>query len=163
MKWCDFHIHTKYSDGELSIREVVDLYGKAGFSVIAITDHLCDRKSLLGLSAKFLNWTLTEDRFCDYLNEIRKESIRAKLKYNMLVIPGIEITYNSFKYARSAHILALGITEFINPDQEITEIFKSIRRQGALSVAAHPVSTKLSEPQTYYLWKHRESLRELCD
>jgi len=24
---CDFHVHTKWSDGRLSIREVVDLYG----------------------------------------------------------------------------------------------------------------------------------------
>ncbi|MEC9284318.1 MAG: PHP domain-containing protein [Bdellovibrionota bacterium] len=163
MKWCDFHIHTNYSDGELSLREVVDLYGKAGFSAIAITDHLCDRKSLLGLSAKLLDWTLTEENFTQYLHDIQRESLRARLKYNMLVIPGVEITYNSFKYARSAHILALGITKFINPDQDIKSIFRDIRKQGALSVAAHPVSTKLSEPQTYYLWNHRDELRDFCD
>ena len=163
MKFCDFHIHTNYSDGELSLREVVDLYGRAGFGAIAITDHLCDRKSLLGLSAKYLDWTLTEENFYQYLKEIEKEAIRARLKYNMLVIPGVEITYNSFKYARSAHILALGIKDFIDPDQEIKNIFKGIRQQGALSVAAHPVSTKVNEPQTYYLWNHRESLRDLCD
>jgi len=36
----DFHVHTKWSDGRLSIREVVDLYGSTGkFDVIAITDQ----------------------------------------------------------------------------------------------------------------------------
>jgi predicted metal-dependent phosphoesterase TrpH len=38
---CDFHVHTRWSDGRLSLREVVDLYGKTGrFDVIAITDHI---------------------------------------------------------------------------------------------------------------------------
>ena len=38
---CDFHVHTRWSDGRLSIREVVDLYGQTGrFDVIAITDHI---------------------------------------------------------------------------------------------------------------------------
>jgi predicted metal-dependent phosphoesterase TrpH len=38
---CDFHVHTRWSDGQLSIREVVDLYGQTKrFDVIAITDHI---------------------------------------------------------------------------------------------------------------------------
>ena len=45
---CDFHVHTKWSDGRLSIREVVDLYGSTGkFDVIAITDHILMKKDLL--------------------------------------------------------------------------------------------------------------------
>ena len=36
---CDFHVHTQWSDGKLTIAEVVDLYGSSGnFDVIAITD-----------------------------------------------------------------------------------------------------------------------------
>jgi len=42
---CDFHVHTKWSDGRLSIREVVDLYGQTRrFDVIAITDHILMKK-----------------------------------------------------------------------------------------------------------------------
>jgi predicted metal-dependent phosphoesterase TrpH len=38
---CDFHVHTQWSDGKLSVSEVVDLYGSTGkFDVIAITDHI---------------------------------------------------------------------------------------------------------------------------
>ena len=36
---CELHTHTTWSDGELSPRELCDLYGRAGFDVLAITDH----------------------------------------------------------------------------------------------------------------------------
>ena len=43
---CDFHVHTAISGGALHAGEVVDLYGEAGFDVIAITDHLLDGESI---------------------------------------------------------------------------------------------------------------------
>ena len=50
MLLCDFHIHTNYSDGKLSVPEVVDFYGERGFDCICITDHLADPKRLLANS-----------------------------------------------------------------------------------------------------------------
>ena len=45
---CDFHVHTHWSDGQLSVAEVVDLYGRTGkFDVIAITDHILMKKDML--------------------------------------------------------------------------------------------------------------------
>jgi predicted metal-dependent phosphoesterase TrpH len=38
---CELHAHTTFSDGALSASELVDLYGSAGFDVLAITDHVC--------------------------------------------------------------------------------------------------------------------------
>jgi len=49
---CDFHVHTRWSDGRLTLREVVDLYGETGkFDVIAITDHILMKKDLLARMA----------------------------------------------------------------------------------------------------------------
>ena len=46
---CDFHVHTTWSDGRLTLRDVVDLYGQTGkFDVLAITDHILCKKDLLG-------------------------------------------------------------------------------------------------------------------
>src|SRR5690349_14020633 len=39
MLLADFHIHTTWSDGKLPMGEVVDLFGRSGHDVIAITDH----------------------------------------------------------------------------------------------------------------------------
>ena len=39
---CDFHIHTRCSDGAELIKTVVDLYGASGFDAICITDHILD-------------------------------------------------------------------------------------------------------------------------
>jgi hypothetical protein len=41
----DLHIHTAFSDGKIPLEEVIKIYGKAGFDVIAITDHLFDTQS----------------------------------------------------------------------------------------------------------------------
>ena len=37
---CDFHVHTRWSDGKLTVAEVVDLYGATGkFDVIARSEE----------------------------------------------------------------------------------------------------------------------------
>jgi hypothetical protein len=163
MLLCDFHIHTQMSDGHHSIREIVDAYGQEGFRAIAITDHLCEDKTFLGKAAHFLNRSIRKDNFDDYLETIRAEAERAMKLYHMTVIPGVEITKNSFQHADSAHILALGIDRYVDPNQDIVDVLHAIRNQGAISIAAHPVSTKKWEAQTYHLWNHRFELGPLFD
>ena len=36
---CELHAHTTWSDGALGLAELVDLYGRSGFDVLAVTDH----------------------------------------------------------------------------------------------------------------------------
>ena len=36
---CELHAHTTWSDGLLSVAELVDLYGRSGFDVLCVTDH----------------------------------------------------------------------------------------------------------------------------
>ncbi len=65
-RFVDLHIHTHYSDSTLTPEEVVDVAHKKGFSAISITDHDC-------------------------IDGIAPSVERAK-KYDMEVIPGIELT-----------------------------------------------------------------------
>lgn len=160
---CDFHIHSQNSDGKLLIPEIINFYGERGFGAIAITDHLCEVNTLLGQSAKYLQKTLIKKKFDSYIKEITMEGHRAMRQYNMLVIPGVEFTKNSFSHSDSAHIVGLGITRFIDPDRGIDFIIDEIHGQKGLAVAAHPVPTRKVEPQTFHLWHNRDRLSEKMD
>lgn len=158
MMLADLHIHSSYSDGKLTIPEIIDFFGKREFKVIAITDHLCEENTFLGKCSSFLKKTLTKDTFNNYIAEIKLEAKRANEQYGMLVIPGLELTKNSMSFSKSAHIIALGITDFINADGSIIDIIKKIKEQDALAIAAHPVSTQFIEHQTFQLWDNRHEL-----
>ncbi len=168
---CDFHIHTRWSDGRLTLREVVDLYGETGqFDVIAITDHILMKKDLLARLGRVAtlgrrNFGLREETFDDYLAEIRSEASRALRKYGMLVIPGAEVTQNSFRAKQNSHVIALGIKQYISADQPAIDVLREIRRQDALSIACHPHhrTTRRVEISTCYLWDHRQELSDLVD
>jgi hypothetical protein len=168
---CDFHVHTRWSDGRLTIREVIDLYGQTGrFDVIAITDHILMKRDVLARAGRvaslgYRDFSVTPDRFDDYLAEIAFEAKRARRLYDLLVLPGAEVTQNHLHSKRSAHIVALNIKEFISADQPPDDILAEIRRQGAVSIACHPHDrpTRRIEIGTSYLWNHRKRLADLVD
>jgi hypothetical protein len=159
----DFHMHSTFSDGKLTVPELVDLFGARGFGAIAITDHLCESESVIGRAATYLGRTLTPATFPLYLAILRSEAERAWDQYRMVLIPGFELTKNSVSNHRSAHLLGLGITDFLSADADVVELARGIRAQGALVVAAHPVSTRKVEKQTYHLWDRREELAKELD
>lgn len=159
----DFHVHSTFSDGKVPLPEVIDLYGQRGFGAIAITDHLCEKTTFLGLASRTLDCSLTPANFPLYMTMLETEAARAWDQYGMVVIPGVELTKNFLSNHRSAHVLGLGIHEFIRADQDIPELCRAIRDQGGLSVAAHPVWTRKVEKQTYHLWNRRGELRECFD
>ncbi len=168
---CDFHVHTTWSDGRLSVREVIDLYGKTGrFDVIAITDHILTTRDMLGRAGRMISlglkeFSVTERRFAAYMAEIADEAKRAYELYGLLVIPGAEVTQNHIRAHRNAHIVGLNLKQYISADQSAEEILREIRRQGALSIACHPHhrTTRRFEIGTCYLWEHRKRLVELVD
>jgi 3',5'-nucleoside bisphosphate phosphatase len=159
----DFHVHTRYSDGELPLRDVVDLFGQSGHDVIAITDHITDQHGLLGRAARYLRKTVTPRNAAEYFAEIASEAARAWSRYRMIVIPGAELTHNAATSDASCHILALGITEYLSADRRPLQILKEIRRRGAVSVACHPHRMREWFANTFYLWNRRHRLAAYVD
>ena len=168
---CDFHVHTRWSDGRLSLRDVIDLYGATRrFDVIAITDHILMRRDLLARAGRLLSlgrreFSVTEARFQAYLEDIAVEAKRAKRLYDLLVIPGAEITQNHIRSRKNSHIVGLNLREYISADQSAEDILRAIRSQGALSIACHPHhrTTRRVEIGTCFLWDHRKRLMRLVD
>ncbi len=163
MLLADFHIHTKWSDGKLSMREVVDLFGSAGHDVIAITDHIVNNDSLVGRMTHRWQLTLTPETFPDYLAEVEREKRRAWDQYRMIVIAGTELTQNALTRRNSAHVLALGITEFISANGSVEEMLTRARSKAPVLVACHPNEMSDWYANTFYLWNRRGEIGELID
>ncbi len=163
MLLCDFHIHTKYSDGSLELRKVVDIFGQAGFDVIAITDHVVNGDSLIGKFAHRFRFTITEKNFNEYMENIKYEAQRAWNKYEMLVIPGVEISKNYLSSEKSAHLLILDIKDFIPACESYENIFLEAKKQNALIVACHPHHMRGEIRNTLYLWNNRHIYGKYID
>lgn len=107
--------------------------------------------------------SISDENYQRYLETIAIEAERAWHLYKMVLIPGYEITHNSISNDRSYHVLALGIRKLVNANQSAADAARSIRAEGGLAIAAHPVSTRKMEKQALYLWHHREELRHEFD
>lgn len=127
----ELHAHTTWSDGALSLPALVDLYGTRGFDVLCVSDHVC--RSDTGLPH-----SLTPETYPRYLQEIRREAERAEEEYGLLLLPGLELTYNEPEPARSAHAVAVGLHEFVSVDGGIDEAIETAVLAGAAVIAAHP-------------------------
>jgi 3',5'-nucleoside bisphosphate phosphatase len=160
--FCDFHIHTDASDGALSMEAVVDLYGEHGFDVIAITDHILDITTIERQQQEGLPlMAVPEAVFQDQLHRLWREKKRAWSRYNMLLIPGAEITNNTGQY----HLLALDIKEYISPDPPVRDIIDTIHEQEAIAIACHPHYKEEVDTQPVYahLWDHHQEYKNLFD
>jgi predicted metal-dependent phosphoesterase TrpH len=134
-----------------------------GFGAIALTDHLCEEQTLIGKATAYLGCTLTKKNFPLYLETLRSEAERAWRLYKMVVLPGVELTKNSLSNHRSAHIVGLGVSDYLRADEPVETLAQGVRSQGGVAIAAHPVWTRRVERQTYYLWDRREELQNTFD
>jgi 3',5'-nucleoside bisphosphate phosphatase len=125
----ELHAHTTWSDGELTPAAVVDLYGQAGFDVLAITDHVVP--SPLGQYVR-------AETFAAYLEEIDAEAERARALYGLLVLPGLELTVDDEDPSRAGHAVAVGLRRFVTVDDGLDQALSHARAAGAALVAAHP-------------------------
>ena len=134
---CELHAHTRWSDGALTLPELVDLYGTNGFDVLAVTDHVVRRESPW-LAPDALPFGVHAARHADYLAETAAQAERARRDYDLLVLPGLELTYDDPDPFRSAHTVAVGLREFVPVDDGIEPALMQARDTGAALIAAHP-------------------------
>jgi UDP-N-acetylglucosamine:LPS N-acetylglucosamine transferase/histidinol phosphatase-like PHP family hydrolase len=164
MLLCDFHTHTNYSDGKLTVPELIDFYGRRGFDCLCITDHLADPRRLIGKLSKLVNLTVGPDQLDEYFDVIDRERRRAWRKYQMLVMAGIEFNKDGLTRKSSAHLLGIDLKAPINPALDLPETIAEIHAQGALAVASHPHIMK-SEwgKNTLFLWENQDMFAPLID
>ena len=160
----DLHAHSIFSDGRLTLRELVDFYGRRGFDALAVTDHLVDRRRLLGRLANMTGLVLTLDDLPEYFRALAEERNRAWTKYRMILFPGLEFNHDGLTAKGSAHLLGVDLQEPIDPALSLKEICHQVRQQGGLTIAAHPhhMSSAWGK-DTLYLWNRQDEFRPLID
>ncbi len=126
---CELHAHTTWSDGDLTVRELCDLYGRRGFDVLAVTDHASREPREVQAG----NWDA-------YLADLRAQALRARELYDLLVIPGLELTYDDPDPLLAGHALAIGVRAYVDVSAGLEPALAAARAQGAALVAAHPYS-----------------------
>jgi predicted metal-dependent phosphoesterase TrpH len=105
------HLHSLYSDGTATVREILDHVETAtDLDVIAITDH----ERIDGA--------------------VRAREVHAAGDYAFDLVIGEEIT------TRRGHVLALFVTERIPALRPLEETLHAIHQAGGVAVAAHPLA-----------------------
>jgi processive 1,2-diacylglycerol beta-glucosyltransferase len=161
---CDFHSHSVFSDGKLTIPELVDFYGQRGFDVLCVTDHICDHTKLIGRMTNLTGLVLTLDQLDEYFETIEKEKKRALEKYRLILLAGLEFNKDGITKRSSAHLLAVDLKKPISPGLPITQTIAEIHAQGALAIASHPHEFKTHwGKNTLYFWEHIDQYAPLLD
>ena len=119
---CELHAHTTWSDGHLTLPQLVDLYGENSFDVLCVTDHCVRLDDPMPSAVDPWSWP-------GYLAAIRSEAARALDQYGLLVIPGLELSDNCDDPDQSAHALALGLEQHISVDTGIVAALEAANRR----------------------------------
>lgn len=109
------HLHTTYSDGELSLEALKAFFQKRGFDALIMSDHAehLDPEKMEEYVARCR--ALSDDRFC--------------------IVPGLEFAYRFD--AGSLHLLGYGV-HHLQREETPFLMMKTIQRLGGVAVLAHP-------------------------
>ena len=119
------------------MRALCDLYGRNGFDVLAVTDHTTREPG-----------HVDAQNFEAYLSEVESEAARALRLYGLLVLPGLELTYDHDDPLLAGHAVALGLRSFVGVGEGLEAALASARASGAALVAAHPYAPDQLEGAT---------------
>ena len=141
----DLHLHTKWSDGAHTIRQMAEAAKKRGYKYIAITDH--------SQSLKFAGG-LTEERLIEQVEEIKK--LNQELD-DFTVLTGIEVDIKSdgsldFSdeiLSKLDVVIAAIHSGFKQESKIITERIVKAMQNKLVSIIAHPTGRLIGYRESY--------------
>ncbi|MGC8501643.1 DNA polymerase/3'-5' exonuclease PolX [Desulfurella sp.] len=160
----DLHVHTNYSDGLMSLEEVIQEAIKRNYDYIAITDHSVSSYVANGLSV---------ERLYDQLNEIDKLKDKYKGKIHILAGSEVDIKQNgeldfSDNVLKDLDIVIASIHQgFANSKEINTKRIISAIENPYVNIIAHPTGRLIGQRAPYeidiqkiaeYAAKHKTAL-----
>ena len=105
----DLHLHTDFSDGLHTPRQVVKVASQAGLQIIAVTDH-----------------------------DTLEGSLRAKEYSLRRPDLGVEVIVGEEVSTLNGHVIGLFLTNFVPPRLSAKRTVELIHQQGGVAILAHP-------------------------
>jgi DNA polymerase (family 10) len=140
----DLHIHSKYSDGANSIKEIAEYAKKLGYEYIAITDHSSNLKIVHGLS---------DEQYKKQFKEIEKVEKEVGIKIfksgevDILKDGSLDISKETAK--EMDFVIAAVHTNFSMSKEEMTNRVIKALRSKLVTILAHPTGKLLNQRPPY--------------
>jgi hypothetical protein len=147
----DFHVHTFYSDGDVSAKGRVTEAYYEGLDIIAITDHVeyrpYEQKMLRATRGyhkvvpeaknnKISHKAADADGILADLNVPYEEAKKPAERLGMLAVPGVEITRHPDKVGHYNALFIKDANTIYDPDP--AQSIRNAKKQGALITHNHP-------------------------
>jgi len=141
----DLHLHTKWSDGAHTIRQMAEAAKKRGYKYIAITDHSQSLKIAGGL---------TEKRLREQMEEIQK--LNQELK-DFTILSGIEVDiksdgsldFSDEMLSKLDVVIAAIHSGFKQESKIITERIIKAMQNRLVNIIAHPTGRLIGYRESY--------------
>ncbi|MCI2773304.1 DNA polymerase/3'-5' exonuclease PolX [Staphylococcus petrasii] len=160
----DIHMHTTYSDGAFSIREMIEANIEKGYQFMAITDHSKSLRVANGLQVERL---LRQNEEIKKLNEEYKE-IDVYSGTEMDILPDGSLDYDDDVLAQLDYVIASIHQSFNQPEEEIMKRLENACRKPYVRHIAHPTGRivggrKGYEPNIEQLMKLAEETNTIME
>lgn len=141
----DLHLHTTYSDGAHSIKEMAEMARKRGYEYIAITDHSQFLKVANGLD---------EDRLKRQMEEIRKlnetyDDFTIFTGIEMDILPDATLDFPDRLLEEIDFVIASIHSAFSQDEETIMKRLEAALRNPHVDLIAHPTGRLLGKRDGY--------------
>lgn len=141
----DLHMHTTWSDGAYSIREMVDAARAKNYTHIVITDHSQYLKVANGL---------TPERLRDQIKEVRRlneeySDIEIFCGTEMDILPDATLDFDDELLAELDFVIAAIHTSFTQTEEQIMERMHTAMKNPHVDMIAHPTGRIIGKRDGY--------------
>ena len=141
----DLHMHTTWSDGGYSIREMVEAARAKDYSHIVITDHSDYLKVANGLSAERLREQIAEIRA---LNK-EYDDIEVFCGTEMDILPDATLDFDDELLADLDFVIAAIHSSFSQSQEQIMERLHTAMKNPHVNMIAHPTGRIIGQREGY--------------
>lgn len=141
----DLHMHTTWSDGAYSIREMVEAARKKGYSHIVITDHSHYLQVANGLTPDRLREQIAEIRA---LNE-QYDDIEIFCGTEMDILPDATLDFDDELLSQLDYVIAAIHSSFTQSQEQIMERLHAAMKNPHIDQIAHPTGRIIGKRDGY--------------